>query len=81
MKHCATSYLLVSRWSWNSSGLCEFHTFLALRHANVCWNWKSEVIHHSTISALLLMMMGRGGGVEGVAEELARLYEGKHLCY
>lgn len=57
MKYCATSYLLVSPWSWNSESLCEFHTFLALRHANICWNWKSEVIHLSTISALLLMTM------------------------
>lgn len=57
MKYCATSYLLVSPWSWNSESLCEFHTFLALRHANIRWNWKSEVIHHSTISALLLMTM------------------------
>lgn len=57
MKYRATSYLLVSPWSWNSNSLCEFHTFLALRHANICWNWKSEVIHHSTSSALLLLLL------------------------
>lgn len=58
MKYCVTSYLLVSPQSWNSNSLCEIHTFLALRHANICWNWKSEGIHLSTISALLLVEMG-----------------------